>query len=275
MAEIKFSKMIRGFDKVTIITGGTRGIGEGCARVFTRTGAPVVICEPDPEAGLAAARTISDEEKGDCRFIRCDVRNPEEIKGLIEKTVEMHGRLDCMINNAGWHPPHYPIDNFSVEDLKDLIQLNLVSVFAGCKYALPYLRQTHGCIINTSSLVGHIGQEWAATYVTTKGGVTALSKTLAVDEARNGVRVFAIAPGAIDTPLVQSFIQAAPDPQASLEAVESYQWTGRMGSPEEVGEVCLFLASDGASFLNGLEVIVSGGAELAYGYKLTKAGSAL
>ena len=275
MAEIKFSKMIRGFDKVTIITGGTRGIGEGCARVFTRAGAPVVICEPDQAAGLAAARTISEEEKGNCRFIRCDVRNPEEIKDLIEKTVEMYGRLDCMINNAGWHPQHYTIDNFSIQDLNDLLQLNLVSVFAGCKYALPYLRQTSGSIINTSSLVGQIGQEWAATYVTTKGGITALTKALAVDEARNGVRIFAIAPGAIDTPLLRSFIQAAPNPQASLDAVESYQWTGRIGTAEEVGEVCLFLASDSASFLNGIEVIVSGGAELAYGNKLTKQGSAL
>ncbi|OGO33120.1 MAG: hypothetical protein A2Z16_16050 [Chloroflexi bacterium RBG_16_54_18] len=267
--------MIHGFEKVTIVTGGTRGIGEGCARVFARAGAPVVICEPDQEIGRAVAKTISEEEKGDCRFVRCDVRNPDEIKNLIEETVKMFGRLDCLINNAGWHPPHYPIDKFSIEDLKDLLQLNLVSVFAGCKYALPYLRQTRGSIINISSLVGRIGQEWAATYVTTKGGVTALTKALAVDEARHGVRVFAVEPGAIDTPLLRSFIQAAKDPQASMDAVESYQWTGRIGTIEEVGEVCLFLASDSASFLNGNEVIVSSGAELAYGIKFTKQGSAL
>ncbi|HJW91587.1 MAG TPA: SDR family oxidoreductase [Anaerolineales bacterium] len=275
MTEKKFSKMIHGFEKVTIVTGGTRGIGEGCARVFARAGAPVVICEPDQEIGRAVAKTISEEEKGDCRFVRCDVRNPDEIKNLIEETVKMFGRLDCLINNAGWHPPHYPIDKFSIEDLKDLLQLNLVSVFAGCKYALPYLRQTRGSIINISSLVGRIGQEWAATYVTTKGGVTALTKALAVDEARHGVRVFAVEPGAIDTPLLRSFIQAAKDPQASMDAVESYQWTGRIGTIEEVGEVCLFLASDSASFLNGNEVIVSSGAELAYGIKFTKQGSAL
>ena len=275
MTEKKFSKMIHGFEKVTIVTGGTRGIGEGCARVFARAGAPVVICEPDQEIGRAVAKTISEEEKGDCRFVRCDVRNPDEIKNLIEETVKMVGRLDCLINNAGWHPPHYPIDKFSIEDLKDLLQLNLVSVFAGCKYALPYLRQTRGSIINISSLVGRIGQEWAATYVTTKGGVTALTKALAVDEARHGVRVFAVEPGAIDTPLLRSFIQAAKDPQASMDAVESYQWSGRIGTIEEVGEVCLFLASDSASFLNGNEVIVSSGAELAYGIKFTKQGSAL
>jgi NAD(P)-dependent dehydrogenase (short-subunit alcohol dehydrogenase family) len=275
MAELKFSKMISSFDKVTIVTGGTMGIGEGCARTFVSSGAPVVICEPDPERGQAAAQRISEEEGGTCKFIRCDVRNPDEIKNLIEETVKIFGRLDCLINNAGWHPPHFPIDGFSVDDFKDLIQLNLVSVFAGCKYAMPYLRQTSGSIINISSLVGQIGQEWAVTYVATKGGVTALTKALAVDEARNGVRIYAIAPGAVDTPLLRSFIQAAPDPQASLEAVESYQWTGRIADASEVGEVCLFLASDSASFLNGIEVIVSGGAELAYGNKLSKQGSAL
>lgn len=275
MAEYIFSRNVKGFDKVTIVTGGTSGIGEGIAHVFTRVGAHVVICEPDATRGEAVARQISTDENGDCRFIRCDVRNPDEVKHLVEETVRIHGRLDCMINNAGWHPPHYPIDDFSVEDFKELLQLNLVGVFAGSKFSLPYLRQTKGALISTSSLVGHIGQEWAATYVATKGAVTALAKALAVDEARHGVRVFAVAPGAIDTPLVQSFIRAKPDPQASIDALNAYQWTGRMGTPEEVGEVCLFLASDSSSFLNGLEIPVSGGAELAYGAKYTPQGSAL
>lgn len=275
MTDLKFSKMITGFDKVTIVTGGSMGIGEGCARTFVRAGAPVVICEPDQERGQAAAQRIAEEEGGVCKFIRCDVRDPDEIKNLVDETVKQFGRLDCLINNAGSHPPHYPIDGFSVQDFKDLLQLNLVSVFAGCKFAMPYLRQTHGAIINISSLVGSIGQEWAVTYVATKGGVTALTKALAVDEARNGVRIFAIAPGAVDTPLLRSFIQAAPDPQASQDAVNSYQWNGRVADTSEIGEVCLFLASDSASYLNGIEVIVSSGAELAYGFKLTKQGSAL
>ncbi|MDE3088916.1 MAG: SDR family oxidoreductase [Chloroflexota bacterium] len=249
------------------------GIGEGCARVFARAGAPVVVGARDAVRGEAVAKRISEEERGDCRFIPCDVTQPEQIKELIEETVRHFGRLDCLINNAGWHPPHYPIDDFSVEDFKNLLQLNLVSYFAACKYALPHLRKTKGSIINMSSLVGAMGQEWAATYVSTKGGITALSKALAVDEARNGVRVNAVLPGVIETPLLRSFIDSKPNPQAVQDALDSWQWTGRYGTMEEVGEACLFLASDGASFITGIELIISGGAELAYGAKLPKTGA--
>ncbi len=266
----KLSTLVKGFNKVVLVTGGTMGIGEGCARVFVRAGAPVAICARDAARGEAVARQISTEEGGDCRFIQCDVTQPEQIGALIEETVRQFGRLDCLINNAGWHPSHHPIDDFSVEDFKSVLQLNLVSYFAACKYALPHLRKTHGSIINMSSLVGTMGQEWATTYVSTKGGITALSKALAVDEARNGVRVNAVLPGVIETPLLRSFIDSKPNPQAVQEALDSWQWTGRYGTMEEVGEACLFLASDGASFITGVELIISGGAELAYGVKMPK-----
>jgi NAD(P)-dependent dehydrogenase (short-subunit alcohol dehydrogenase family) len=269
------SRHLKNFDKVTIITGGTMGIGEGCARVFVRAGAPVVIAARNQARGEAAARAISEQEKGTCHFIPCDVTRPEEIKALVDETVRIFGRLDCLINNAGWHPPHLSIDEISIEDFKDLLQLNLVSYFAACKFALPYLRQTHGSIINMSSLVGAIGQEYATIYVATKGGITAFTKALAVDEARNGVRVNVVAPGVIATPLAKTFVESKPDPKAVQDVINSWQWNGRSGTIEEVGEACLFLASDGASFITGAELNISGGAELAYGVKLAKGNSDL
>src|SRR6185437_3684884 len=112
-----------------------------------------------------------------------DVSKKDEIKDLIDKTVEKYGPVDCLINNAGWHPPHKAIDDFSIEEFRDLLDLNLVSIFAACKFALPHLRKTKGNIINMSSLVGSIGQHHATTYVATKGAITALTKALAIDEA--------------------------------------------------------------------------------------------
>ena len=270
--ELKYSPNMTNFNKVTIITGGSKGIGEGVARVFVAAGSPVVIAARGEVEGKALAEQLTKMGPGCCDFIQCDVSKPEEIKSLIEKTVEIHGRLDCLINNAGWHPDHRTIDDFSIEDFKSLLRLNLVSYFAGCKYALPYLRKTQGNIINMSSLVGEMGQEWACTYVTTKGGITAFTKALAVDEARNGVRVNVLLPGVIATPLSDSFINSKVDPQFVLDFIDSWQWNGRRGTIEEVGYACLFLASDGAAFITGAELILSGGAELAYGIKCPKGG---
>ena len=270
--ELKYSPNMTNFNKVTIITGGSKGIGEGVARVFVAAGAPVVIAARGEEEGNALAKELTDMGPGRCVFYKCDVSKPEEIKSLIENTITLYGRLDCLINNAGWHPDHHVIDDFSIEDFEYLLRLNLVSYFAGCKYALPYLRKTQGNIINMSSLVGEIGQEWASTYVTTKGGITALTKALAVDEARNGVRVNVLLPGVIDTPLSDTFIKSKPDPQFVFDFINSWQWNGRRGTIEEVGYACLFLASDGAAFITGAELIISGGAELAYGIKYPKGG---
>jgi len=261
------------FDKVTLVTGGSRGIGEGCARVFVEAGAPVVICARGRDAGEALAAELTASGPGQCHFEPCDVSQPEEIRRLVESTVARHGRLDCLINNAGWHPDHHPIDDFSIEDFEALLRLNLVSYFAACKYAMPHLRKTHGSIINMSSLVGSMGQEWATTYVTTKGAITALTKALAVDEARNGVRVNSIAPGVIATPLHRSFIESKENPQQVEDFINSWQWSGRVGTIEEVGYACLFLASDQATFITGTELILSGAAELAYGIKWPKGGA--
>jgi len=256
-------------DKVVIVTGGSKGIGEGCVRVFVVAGAKVVFCARNRAAGEALAREVTAKGPGQAHFVACDVSKVDEIRRLIDETVARHGRLDCLINNAGWHPPHKPIDDFSVEEFRELLELNLVSIFAACKHALPHLRKTQGNIINMSSLVGSMGQLHATTYVATKGAITAFTKALAIDEAAHDVRVNSVSPGNIYTPLWQEAIDAAPDPAQCRKDGEAAQLLGRMGTIEEAGRLCLFLAAE-ATFTTGVDHIQSGGAELSYGRKTRK-----
>jgi NAD(P)-dependent dehydrogenase (short-subunit alcohol dehydrogenase family) len=249
-------------DKVVIITGGTKGIGLGCVRVFVDAGAKVVFCSRNEEEG----RQLEAELNGKACFIKCDVSNVEEIQNLVEETVRRYSRIDCLINNAGWHPPHKPIDEFTVEEFRSLLDLNLVSIFAACKFALPYLRETKGNIINMSSLVGVMGQLYGVTYVATKGAVTSFTKALAIDEAAHGVRVNSVSPGNIYTPLWQEAIDESPNPAKCRADGDAAQLTGRMGTTEEVGKLCLFIAAE-ATFTTGVDHIISGGAELGYGKK--------
>ena len=252
--------------KVVIVTGGSRGIGEGCVRVFAAAGAKVVFCARSETESAALVAELKSSKPGQVDFIKCDVSRTDEIEALVQSTIALHGRLDCLVNNAGWHPPHKPIDDFSVENFQELLNLNLVSAFAACKFALPHLRRVQGNIINMSSLVGTMGQLHATTYVATKGAITALTKALAIDEAKHGVRVNSISPGNIYTPLWQEAIDAAPDPNQCRTDGEAAQLLGRMGTIEEVGKLCLFIAAE-AQFTTGVDHIISGGAELGYGRK--------
>ena len=254
-------------DKVTIITGGTKGIGAGCVRVFVEQGgATVVFCSRHEAEGRAFEAAVNANGPGRALFVRADVSRVDDIRAVIDRTVERFGRIDCLINNAGWHPPHQSIDAFSVEDFRSLLDLNLVSCFAACKFALPHLRKVKGNIINMSSLVASMGQLGATTYVATKGGITAFTKALAVDEAAHDVRVNSVSPGNIYTPLWQEAIDHAADPAKCRADGDAAQLLGRMGTIEEAGLLCLYLAAD-ATFTTGVDHIISGGAELAYGRK--------
>ena len=230
-------------NRVVIITGGSKGIGEGCVRAFAGAGAKVVYCARAEEPGAALARELNQRGPGQAHFIQTDVSEVEQIRNLIEMTVARFGQLDCLINNAGWHPPSKSIDDFSIQDFRNLLELNLVSVFFACKCALPHLRRTQGNIINLSSLVGSIGQLHASTYVATKGAITAFTKALAIDEAAHGIRVNSISPGNIYTPLWQSAIDAAGDPDQCRAEGNEAQLLSRMGTIEEVGRLCLFIAA--------------------------------
>uniref|UniRef100_A0A9J8AHG2 Hydroxysteroid (17-beta) dehydrogenase 14 n=1 Tax=Cyprinus carpio carpio TaxID=630221 RepID=A0A9J8AHG2_CYPCA len=286
----------RYLNKVVIVTGGTRGIGRGIVKVFVQNGAKVVFCAQETElsAGQSLESVLNQEGPGSCTFVSCDVTNEDDIKRLINVTVERFGQLDCLVNNAGWHPPHKTTDETTAEEFRDLLNLNLISYFLASKYALPYLRKTQGNIINLSSLVASIGQKDAAPYVATKvsfpacpecftcssyklevtvmltyihkGAITAMTKAMAVDESRYQVRVNCISPSNIMTPLWEELAGHTEDAAATFKGGENAQLIGRMGTETESGLAALFLAAD-ATFCTGIDLFLSGGAELNYGFK--------
>uniref|UniRef100_A0A8C6WN35 Hydroxysteroid (17-beta) dehydrogenase 14 n=1 Tax=Neogobius melanostomus TaxID=47308 RepID=A0A8C6WN35_9GOBI len=253
-------------DKVVVVTGGSKGIGRGIVSVFVENGAKVVFCARGAAAGEALEAELNPKGPGCCRFISCDMSKEEDIQRLITFTVEQFGHIDCLVNNAGWHPPHKPTDDTSAQEFRDLLDLNLVSYFLASKLALPFLRQREGNIINVSSLVGSIGQKDAAPYVATKGAIISMTKAMAVDESRHRVRVNCVSPGNVWTPLWEELAAQTSDPDAAVAQGQGSQLLGRMGTEEECGLAALFLAAD-ASFCTGIDLLLSGGAELNYGFK--------
>lgn len=253
-------------DKVVIVTGGSHGIGEACVREFVAAGSKVVFCARGAERAGQLVAELNEQNPGSTHFIRCDISDADQIQNLINETAAKFGGIDCLINNAGWHPPSTPIDDFTIQDFRSLLDSNLVSIFAACKFALPHLRRTQGNIINMSSLVAQLGQLHATTYVATKGAITAFTKALAIDEAMYGVRVNSVSPGNIYTPLWQEGIDQTSDPLASRAVGEAAQLMGRLGTIREAGRLCLFIAAE-ATFTTGVDHILSGGAELGYGHK--------
>jgi len=258
-------------DKVVLVTGGSQGIGQGCVRVFAGAGSTVVFCARGEAQGRALAEEVTRAGPGRAEFVRSDVSKEAEVRAFVREAVARNGRVDCLVNNAGWHPPKKPIDDFSAQEFRDLLELNLVSMFVACQEALPHLRKTKGNVINLSSLVGSMGQVHATTYVATKGAITAFTKALAVDEAAHGVRVNAVSPGNVWTPLWKEAVDASPNPERTKADGEAAQLLGRMGTIEEAGRLCLFLAAE-ATFTTGVDHILSGGAELGYGRKTRSQG---
>lgn len=252
--------------KVTIVTGGSKGIGEGCVRVFAEEGSNVVFCARNAEEGKALQEEVNALGKGKALFVQCDVRKPEELQKVLDEALAAFGRVDCLINNAGSHPAPTAIDDFSIQDCKDLFDINFISYFAMCKFCLPHLRKTKGNIINMSSWTGANGQSMATTYVATKGAITAFTKALAIDEAASGVRVNSVSPGNIWTPLWKAWSDGEKDPAAAQEAGDRVQVMGRKGTIRETGLLCLFIAAE-ATFTTGVDHIQSGGAEIGYGVK--------
>jgi L-fucose dehydrogenase len=250
--------------KAVIVTGGSKGIGEGCARVFCGEGGLVAILARGREAGEALAAELSTRGPGKTIYIPCDVADTGQLKRAIDRAATAFGRIDCLINNAGWHPPATTIDETLLEDLDRLIRLNFISTFAGCQFALPHLRKTKGTIINMSSMVALLGQEHSTAYCSTKGAQLSLTKALAVELGREGIRVNAILPGNVDTPLMRDWAATLPDPASALARVAALQVFGRMATGEEIGKIALFLATDDSSFLTGQAIEAEGGASLDY-----------
>jgi NAD(P)-dependent dehydrogenase (short-subunit alcohol dehydrogenase family) len=248
--------------KTAVVTGGNTGIGLGCAAVFCEAGMNVVIGARREEKGEEAAREITARGGGKCLFRRCDVSRPEDVENLVEYAASEFGRLDAMVNNAGYVPPHSNACDMPVESYQNVLAVNLAGMFYGCKYAIPHLRRTQGGIVNMSSILGMVGQEQTAGYSASKGGIMAMTRTLAIEEARHNVRVNCICPGHIITELFLIEKSRVKDPEAYDERCSKYSWLGRGGTIEEVGKAALFLVSPWASFITGVALPVSGGLEL-------------
>lgn len=250
-------------DKIIYITGASKGIGLGCAKVCLRHGAKVTITARDAKAP-AEELTAEGFDLQRVLFLDADVREAAQVEATIEQTVNHFGRLDGIINNAGWHPPALSIEETSPQLFEDLVRLNLTSTFLGCKFATPHLKKTKGSIVNMSSKVGLMGQADATAYVTTKAGQVGLTKALALDLAKDGVRVNAVCPAGVLTPLVEEWASSLDDPAAAMKMVDELHPVGRMATIEEMGEVCAFLLSAEASFITGQAICPDGGAGLGY-----------
>jgi NAD(P)-dependent dehydrogenase (short-subunit alcohol dehydrogenase family) len=244
--------------RVAVVTGGCSGIGLASARRLAAEGATVVVGDLDDARGP----DLADELDG--AFLRTDVADAEQVRALFALAAERYGSVDVAFNNAGISPP----DDTSILDTdldawRRVQEVNLTSVFLCCRAALPYmLQQSRGSIINTASFVAVMG---AATsqiaYSASKGGVVSMSRELGVQFARSGVRVNALCPGPVNTPLLQSVFAADPE-QAARRLVHVPM--GRFAEPEEVANAVLFLASDESSYINATTFLVDGGISAAY-----------
>jgi NAD(P)-dependent dehydrogenase (short-subunit alcohol dehydrogenase family) len=244
--------------RVAVITGAGSGIGLATARRFAAEGAKVVAADLNPEAGRACADEVGGE------FVACDVADEASVRGLFDGVAERHGRVDIAFNNAGISPP----DDDSILDTgldawERVLRVNTTSVYLCCKYVLPHMRaQGKGSIINTASFVALMG---AATsqiaYTASKGGVLAMTRELGVQFAREGIRVNALCPGPIATPLLMELF--AKDPERAARRLVHVPM-GRFGKPEEIAGAVAFLASDDAGFVTASTFVVDGGITGAY-----------
>ena len=249
-------------DKVAIVTGSSKGIGEGIARVFVEEGAKIAVICRNEEAG----RKMTDEllkSGGRAIFVKTDVTKSPDIQDMIRKVVHEFGQLDILVNNAGYHISKNA-EETSEDEWEFIINTNLRSTFLCSKYAIPHLRKTKGTIINISSMVGLVGQPNAAAYSASKGGQIAMTKNMAIDFSPNGIRVNVICPGWIQTPLVEDWFSQQKDPEAARKYIYSRHPLGRIGTIEECGQAAAFLASAEASFITGSVITIDGGITLGY-----------
>lgn len=249
--------------KVAIITGGSRGIGLGCARVFAKHGAAVVLSARGEEAGQQAQQELTGAGQA-AWFVPADVTQEADVQALVDATLERFEHIDCLLNNAGWHPPAATVDQMSAEEFEEHLRANLTSTFLCCKLAVPHLRETRGCIINMSDEAALVGQPEAPSYVAAKAGQIGLTRALALDLAPEGIRVNAVCPAGVLTPTLQEWADSHDDPEAALRMVHNWHPLGRMATVEEIGQVCAFLASDEAAFITGQAICPDGGAALGY-----------
>lgn len=246
-------------DKVAIVTGGATGIGRATAALFAREGAAVAIGDVNVDEGQRAAAEII-HEGGRASFHATDVSSSEEVSRLIQAAVEEFGKLDIMHANAGIELCK-PLLDTTDEEWARVIDVNLSGVFFACREAVRTMRdQGHGgAIVVTSSPHAFVTAKEIGAYASSKGGIVALMRAFALEAAEYGIRVNALLPGAVDTPMIRREVLLAPDPEAQMARLAAAHPMGRIAEPEEIARVVVFLASDEASFMTGSCVAVDGG----------------
>ncbi|CAI8880704.1 Glucose 1-dehydrogenase 2 [Brevibacillus sp. IT-7CA2] len=239
-------------NKVAIVTGGASGIGETTVRLFAKEGAKVVIADFSPR-GSELAEELN-QAGFDALFVKTDVTKEDEVKNMVSATVEKYGKVDILFANAGI-AKDAPGHLLSMDDWQRTIDINLTGVFLCDKYVIEQMlaQETGGAIVNCGSIHSHAGKAGVTAYSSAKGGVKLLTQTLGLTYAKEGIRVNAVCPGYIDTPLIAGRNEALNEHLIGLHPM------GRLGKPEEVAKAVLFLASDDASFVTGTSLLVDGG----------------
>jgi len=240
-------------NKAAIVTGAGSGIGRASAIALAREGARVAVVDIQDAAGQQTVESIR-QKGGEAVFIHADVSQAEEVKAMAAQVVEQLHSIDILHNNAGV-AVRMPVADQDEEGWDRCIRVNLKSVFLCCKFAIPYMQAKGGSIINTSSVTGIVGVRNRAAYSTTKGGIVILTRNMALDYARFNIRVNCVCPGFVRTPLMD---RLAEDPERLRKITELHP-LGRLGTPEDVANAVVFLASDESSWITGHALVVDGG----------------
>ena len=248
-------------NKVAIVTGGASGLGKSSAKLLAREGAKIVVSDIDEEGGKKVVQQIK-EDGGEAIFIKQDVAKEDEWKNVIETTLETYGKLHILANSAGIGLGG-TVEDVTLEDWKNLIDINLNGTFLGTKYGIKGMRKTDegGSIINFSSIEGLIGDPNLPAYNASKGGVTIFTKSAALHCAKQGygIRINSIHPAYIWTPMVENFLKAQGDVEEGKKQLESLHPIGHLGEPDDIGYGVVYLASDESKFMTGSELVIDGG----------------
>lgn len=242
--------------KVAVVTGGSGGIGRATALAFAREGARVAVVDVAIPAGEETVQMIR-SSGGEAIFIKTDVTRWEEVKAMADRTFEAFGRLDCALNNAGINADIVSVSRCTEESWDRMIDINLKGVFLCMKYEIPrMLKSGGGSIVNTASVMGLVGEPGHPAYAASKHGVVGLSKSAAIFYAQAGIRINAVCPGAVRTPMVDRVLAEHPELE---QAMDSLAPMNRMAEADEVARAVIFLCSDDASYITGHPLAVDGG----------------
>ncbi|MGC6455160.1 MAG: SDR family NAD(P)-dependent oxidoreductase [Coraliomargaritaceae bacterium] len=247
-------------DKVVFLTGGSEGIGWDCAQAYAREGAIVVICARNEELVKEKSLDLGERHLG----LRCDVSSEADVQSAIESILSEYGRLDVIHNNAGIGSPAKPLHETTTEEWDLLFSTNIKSVYLTAKYGLDALNKCKGNILNTSSMVGVMGQENHAAYTATKGAMNTLTKSMALDYAPMGIRVNAVCPAGTWTPMLRTWVSEQPEPKVMENYLNKIHALGYCPEGDVIADASIFLISDQARFVTGHIMHVSGGAEIGY-----------